>query len=153
MCQFRLASLFVGDEQKIDHLAAGILARQITLQHRPGLSIFGPGEQVVAVDRVVQGLWFALWRMDDMVLVNDMKTMAIIPPARPRMSANGQSAPRHCTGRTYQTNCRGNSGAFSQGATLAGQQAHGPPLNPVCLSQNSPWGESLPILFLCFVHC
>ena len=66
----------MGDEQQIDHPAAGVPARQIALQHRPSLSIFGAGEQVVAVDRTLQGLWFASQRMDDMVVVDDMNPMA-----------------------------------------------------------------------------
>jgi hypothetical protein len=56
MRQFRFAGLFMGDEERIDHPAAGVASRQVPLQHFPSLRAFGPGEQAVAVDRAPQGL-------------------------------------------------------------------------------------------------
>jgi len=76
----------MGHEEQVDQPVAGIPARLIARQHRPSFSIFGPGKQIVAADRVVQGLWFAAQRMDDMMVVDDMNPMPIIPPACPRMT-------------------------------------------------------------------
>ena len=84
MRQFRFTGPFVSDEQQIDHAAAGI-PRQIALQDLPGFRIFGAGEQVVAVDRVAQGLRFAAQSMDDMVVIDDMDPVPIIPPTRTGM--------------------------------------------------------------------
>ena len=81
MREFRLTGLFMGDEEQIDHPAAGVPARQISLQHLPGFSVFGPGKQAVAVDRTPQGLWFASQGVDDMVVVDDMNAVTIAAPA------------------------------------------------------------------------
>jgi hypothetical protein len=64
MCQLHFAGLLPdtkngGDEQQIDHSAAGIPSWQITLQYLPRFGVFCPGEQAVAVDRTPQGLWLA----------------------------------------------------------------------------------------------
>ena len=81
MRQFGLAGPFPelkngGDEQQIDHAAAGIPPRQVTLQNPSGFRVFGAGKQVVAGDRVAQGLRFAAQSMDDMVVVDDMNPVA-----------------------------------------------------------------------------
>jgi hypothetical protein len=42
---------FCGDEEQIDHPAAGVPSWQIALQYLPRFGVFGAGEQAVAVDR------------------------------------------------------------------------------------------------------
>ena len=81
MRQLLLAGMIMGDEEQIDHAAAGITTRQISLQHLPRLSIFSAREQAVAVDRVPQGLRLAPQGMDDVVVIDDMDAVSI---ARPR---------------------------------------------------------------------
>lgn len=85
MRELRLAGLVVGDEQQVDHPAAGVAAGQIALQHLPGLSVFGSREQAVAVDRAPQGLRFAPQGMDDVMVVDDRHAMAIAATSRPCM--------------------------------------------------------------------
>jgi hypothetical protein len=64
---------------------AGIPPRQVSLQDLPDFCVFGAREQVVAVDRVAQGLRFAAQSMDDMVVIDDMNPVPVIPPTRPGM--------------------------------------------------------------------
>ena len=72
----------MGEEQQIDHAATGIPARQVALQDLPGFGIFGAEEQVVAVDRVAQSLRFAAQSMDDMVVIDDMNAVPVVPSSR-----------------------------------------------------------------------
>jgi hypothetical protein len=75
----------MGDEEQIDHAAAGVPARQVLLQHLPGFGVFGPREQAVAVDRTPQGLRFAPQGVDDMVVVADMDPVSVAASAGPGM--------------------------------------------------------------------
>lgn len=91
MRQFRLTGLIVSDEQQMDHSAAGLPSRQVPLKRLPRFGVFGAGEQAVAIDRTPQGLRFAPQRVDDVVVVDDMNTMAVAATARSWM-ADDQSA-------------------------------------------------------------
>ena len=91
----------MGDEEQIDHAAAGVAARQIPLQHLPGFSVFGPGEQAVAVDRTPQGLRFAPQSVDDMVIVDDMDAVAIPPPTGSGVAEHQGAAEKRHAARAH----------------------------------------------------
>lgn len=83
--EFRFASFVMGKPEQIDHLAAGLLARQGSRQRGPCLGILGSGEEAVAVGQAGGGLRLAAQRVDDMAVVDAMDAGAVAAGAVPGM--------------------------------------------------------------------